>query len=128
MYEDLIKRLNAYSAEHENHGGITAEAADAIKKLQTIVKLLESDRDIERDLRLAAEEQIPHWHTADEKPPLKVGDEGYNGYLLRVYGYYAVGDYTTDRFGNEEWFHVNGEYEPDVTYWCLLPEPPKEEK
>ena len=25
MYDELVKRLNAYSAEHENHGGITAE-------------------------------------------------------------------------------------------------------
>lgn len=33
MYEDLIKRLNAYSAEHQKHGGITAEAADAIEEL-----------------------------------------------------------------------------------------------
>lgn len=33
MYEDLVKRLNAYSAEHENQGGITAEAADAIEWL-----------------------------------------------------------------------------------------------
>ena len=34
MYDELVKRLNAYSAEHENHGGITAEAADAIEELQ----------------------------------------------------------------------------------------------
>lgn len=33
MYEDLIKRLNVYSAEHQKHGGITAEAADAIEEL-----------------------------------------------------------------------------------------------
>ncbi len=33
MYDDLIRRLNEYSAEHENHGGITAEAADAIEEL-----------------------------------------------------------------------------------------------
>lgn len=32
-YEDLIKRLNAYCAEYEKHGGITAEAADTIKEL-----------------------------------------------------------------------------------------------
>lgn len=32
-YADLIKRLNEYSAEHEMHGGITAEAADAIEEL-----------------------------------------------------------------------------------------------
>lgn len=34
MKEDLIKRLNKYSAEHQRHGGITAEAADAIEELQ----------------------------------------------------------------------------------------------
>lgn len=33
MNEELVKRLNAYSAEHEHHGGITAEAADAIEEL-----------------------------------------------------------------------------------------------
>ena len=32
--EKLIERLNAYSAEHQQHGGITAEAADAISTLQ----------------------------------------------------------------------------------------------
>ena len=32
-YKELIERLNAYSAEHQCHGGITAEAADAIKTL-----------------------------------------------------------------------------------------------
>lgn len=33
--KELIERLNAYSAEHEHHGGITAEAADAIETLLT---------------------------------------------------------------------------------------------
>lgn len=32
-YKKLIERLNAYSAEHQCHGGITAEAADAIETL-----------------------------------------------------------------------------------------------
>ena len=32
--EKLIERLNAYSAEHQQHGGITAEAADAISTLR----------------------------------------------------------------------------------------------
>lgn len=36
MYDELIKRLNAYSAEHEKHGGITAEAADAIEELTRV--------------------------------------------------------------------------------------------
>lgn len=34
MHEDLVRRLNAYSAEHQKHGGITAEAADAIEELE----------------------------------------------------------------------------------------------
>lgn len=32
--EKLIERLNTYSAEHQQHGGITAEAADALSTLQ----------------------------------------------------------------------------------------------
>lgn len=32
-YNDLVKRLNKYSATYQNHGGITAEASDAIKEL-----------------------------------------------------------------------------------------------
>lgn len=32
-YDDLIKRLNDYSATKQCHGGITAEAADAISEL-----------------------------------------------------------------------------------------------
>ena len=32
--EKLIERLNAYSAEHQQHGGITAEAVDAISTLK----------------------------------------------------------------------------------------------
>lgn len=33
-YNDLIKRLNEYSERNQMHGGISAEAADAIKQLQ----------------------------------------------------------------------------------------------
>ena len=32
--EKLIERLNTYSAEHQQHGGIAAEAADAISTIQ----------------------------------------------------------------------------------------------
>lgn len=32
-YKKLAERLNAYSAEYQCHGGITAEAADAIETL-----------------------------------------------------------------------------------------------
>lgn len=37
-YKELIDRLSAYSAEYQCHGGITAEAVDALKAL-----LLERD-------------------------------------------------------------------------------------
>lgn len=32
-YKGLVERLNSFSAEHELHGGVTAEAADAIEAL-----------------------------------------------------------------------------------------------
>ena len=32
--KELVERLNAYSAQHQNHGGITAEAADRIEQLR----------------------------------------------------------------------------------------------
>lgn len=112
MYEELVKRLNAYSAEHEYHGGITAEAADVIEQLEGLV--------------LYALDFIPRWIPAREAPALKVGDEGYPGYLVYANGYYEVADYTVDRFGDAS-FHVDGEYEPDITHYMPLPEPPKEE-
>ena len=31
--KELVERLNAYSAQYQNHGGITAEAADRIEQL-----------------------------------------------------------------------------------------------
>ena len=31
--KELVERLNAYSAQYQNHGGITAEAADSIEQL-----------------------------------------------------------------------------------------------
>ena len=41
-YEDLVKRLNEYSSSYQYHGGIAAEAADAIQDLQ---RRLEKDRE-----------------------------------------------------------------------------------
>lgn len=70
---------------------------------------------------------ILRWIPVTEEPPLKVGDDGYNGYLVYADGYYEVADYTTDKFDNVPYFRVNGEYEPDVTHWMPLPQPPKKE-
>lgn len=72
-------------------------------------------------------QHVSRWIPVTEKPPLKVGDDGYNGYLVYANGYYEVADYTTDKFDNAPYFYVDGEYEPDVTHYMPLPEPPKEE-
>ena len=67
------------------------------------------------------------WIPVTEQPPLKVGDDGYNGYLVYANGYYEIADYTIDKLDVVPYFHVDGEYETDVTHWMPLPEPPKEE-
>lgn len=56
-YTDLIKRLNEYSAEREMHGGITAEAADAIEELLTLKAL--ADAKIERLESAKAKKERP---------------------------------------------------------------------
>ena len=104
MNDELVKRLREHNGWALNE--TLDEAADAIEQLQALV---------------------PRWIPVTEKPPLKVGDDGYNGYLVYANGYYEVADYTTDKFDNVPYFHVNGEYEPDVTHYMPLPEPPKEE-
>ena len=153
MYEDQVKQLRELASIPEHCKNVdtcdkcskediclsftsemiievATQAADAIEKLNRIIYLLESDRDAERELRLYAERKIPRWIPVTETPPRKVGDDGYNGYLIYgIYdgnGYYEVADYTTDKFDNVPYFHVDGEYEPDVTHYMPLPEPPKE--
>ena len=71
---------------------------------------------------------MSEWTSVNESPPFKVGDEGYTGYLVYSDGYIRVADYTTDKYDNIPYFHVDGEYDPDVTHWMPLPEPPKEEE
>ena len=64
------------------------------------------------------------WHDMYEEPPYVVGDEGYTGYLVYVNGYVEVADYTVDKFDDVPCFHVDGEYEPDVEYWAVIPRTP----
>lgn len=52
-YKELIERLNDYSAKHQRHGGITAEAADAIETL-----LAERDAAIE-DILMVGRSGMP---------------------------------------------------------------------
>jgi len=121
MYEELVKRLR-YCAISDNqcseckyHGG----SPDGSKMCLDV--LMEDTADAIEEL------SKPRWIPVTEEPPLKVGDDGYNGYLVYANGYYEVADYTIDKFDNAPYFHVNGEYEPTVTHFMPLPEPPKEE-
>ena len=123
MYDELVKRLRRYVEieRSEHHGAdIEEEAADAIEELSREV-------DIDNAAMTAMDAAMPRWIPVTEEPPLKVGDDGYNGYLVYANGYYEVADYTTDEFDNVPYFHVNGEWEPDATHYMPLPLPPKEE-
>lgn len=120
MYEELVKalRLNAEYRQAGNALANAARAADAIEELEEKVQAYAET--------LYAYENP--WISVTEEPPLKVGDDGYNGYLVYADGYYAVADYTTDKIDNVPYFHVDGEYEPNVTYYMPLPPPPKEDE
>jgi hypothetical protein len=117
--DEFVKRLREKSEAFDYDGWVETasdyeKAADAIEGLSHAVDQM-------------TEWRKNPWIPVTEEPPLKVGDDGYNGYLVYANGYYEVADYTTDKFDNVPYFHVNGEYEPDVTHYMPLPEPPKEE-
>lgn len=121
--EELVKELRE-PCQYENCI-LCQQAADAIEELSHNYEKLAED--FNGAVELLHKRSKPRWIPVTEKPPLKVGDDGYNGYLVLANGYYEVADYTTDKFDNVPSFHVNGEYEPDVTHYMPLPKPPKEE-
>ena len=101
---------------------LALQAADAIEELSRAVSVW-----AKRAMAWAEKAEEAHrWIPVTKAPALKVGDEGYPGYLVYANGYYDVADYTVDRLGNGPSFHVDGEYEPDITHYMPLPEPPKE--
>lgn len=141
MFDELVKRLREdaeWAEANEWETPITLsdnlyQAADAIEKLQKLLDGVSADNDSlckqlddMNEANIALYGALPKWIPVTEEPPLKVGDDGYNGYLVYTNGYYEVADYTTDKLDNVPYFHVNGEYEPDVTHWMPLPEPPEE--
>lgn len=97
-----------------------AAEATMLEAADTIEELLK-----ERDAAYLAGHQVsdklPVWMPATETPPYRVGDDDYTGYLVYANGYLEIADYTTDKYDNVPYFHVDGEYEPDVTYWMPLP-------
>jgi hypothetical protein len=68
-------------------------------------------------------ETEPHWISVEERlPKKKVGDEGYVGYLVLSDGEYQIADFTHDKYMQTAYeFHIDGEYDPNVTHWMELP-------
>lgn len=127
-YEELAKRLREATGwkNASEHYSLMKEAADAIEELDAKVIEWQEEACRWNNEYYYLLDSMPRWIPVTETPPRKVGDDGYNGYLVYANGYYKVSDYTTDKFDNVPYFHVDGEYEPDVTHYMPLPEPPKE--
>ena len=134
MYDELVKRLHRYSENcvayklDADFASAVQEAADAIEELSRFKEDCDACGVKTQSAIESLQKKIQCWIPVTEEPPLKVGDDGYNGYLIYANGHYEVADYTTDKFDNVPYFHVDGEYEPDATHWMPLPEPPTAEE
>lgn len=118
MYEEQVKQLRDKASKLDYDGWVDTaasleEAADTIEKL---IEVIQNHDFLERLIK-------PRWIPVTEAPALKVGDEGYPGYLVYANGYYDVADYGVDRLGNGPRFL--DEYELDITHYMPLPEPPE---
>lgn len=73
--------------------------------------------------RKGLEAQVPHWIHVDERLP----ERGVcKAVLVYAEEFTRVADWSCDRYGDDWWFYVDGEYEPLITHWMELPEPPQE--
>ena len=118
MYEDLVRRLNAYSAEYECHGGITAEAADAIEKLIEVIKNHDFLESLIKPCWISVTERLP------EKNQIVVAHAGKGTWDFGMFRGISSS-------GNQEYWHWKGNTLKRVKWWMpkdgALPEPPKEE-
>ena len=124
-YTDLIKRLNEFSAEHEMHGGITAEAADAIEELQKDVNFHKFNSEFWEDKynSLADEKWIP----VTERLPEHEYGESTSVLTADLYGVMRV-----TYFDGGNWCWPTGEAlttmrVAPITHWMPLPKPLNEE-
>lgn len=124
MYDELAKQLR----EQGNWLGFTERLRDLFVKAADAIEELSHSVDLLGNANKSLMAAVPEWRRVEEKPPAKVGDPNYTGYLVYANGYYQVADYTTDKYDNFPYFYVNGEYEPGVTHFMPLPKPPKEGK
>lgn len=103
MNDDYVKRSDVHKAFQPKY-------APAINR--TFAAMIDS-------VPAADVVERPRWHNVTETPPLSVGDPDYYGYLVYSCGYVRVADFTANEF------HVDGEYDPDVTHWLPLQPPPE---
>lgn len=155
MYDELVKRLREFASipEHcENVAScdqcskesiclsftnkriieVATQAADAIEELLAENKEILYRVEIAENMIAFYQEGKPlpnvqHWISVEDAlPKKKVGDEGYNGYLVLSDGEYQIADFTHDKYMQTAYeFHVDGEYDPNITHWMELP--PKED-
>lgn len=129
MYDKLIADLKEDAEWAEaNEWETPICLSDHIKQAIEAIETLSKELDVANEANTALYGALPKWIPVTEEPLLKVGDEGYMGYLVLANGHYEIADYTTDKYDNVPFFHVDGEYEPDVTHWMELPTPPMEDE
>ena len=126
MYDELVKDLREATGwkNASVHYSLMNEAADAIEELSHDYEKLAED--FNGAVELLHKREKPRWISVEERlPEKKVGDEGYVGYLVLSDGEYQIADFTNDKYMQTAYeFHVDGEYDPNVTHWMELP--PKE--
>lgn len=133
MLDDIVKRLR-YCSEETSGCGLCALSDSCILRVgllqqaaNIIAELDRENKSLAKSVNEASEILRKRWLPVTETPPLKVGDKGYNGYLVYANGYYEIADYTTDKLDNIPYFYVDGEYEPNVRYFMPLPPRPNED-
>lgn len=106
--KELVERLNAYSSQYQNHGGITAEAADRIEQLHTeLTKEKIDNTNLIGELATVAAERDRYKSKMDALMDAVRGDCNYCNYQRDLF-YEESRCYHCERFACEE--HVTGNY------------------
>ena len=122
-YKKTISDLRNFNANYEANK-LTNDAADAIEELLKENAELDNSGRVLMAAFARLKEKVPKWISVEERLP----EPGQGVLVYDDCEYMSVADYTHDKhFPTVYEFHVNGEYEPGVTHWMPLPEPPKED-
>lgn len=112
--KDLMKKI-AHHTVHDSMSYVTFERA-------TVYEMVKGDMfGLVKDAPAVA--SMPRWISVEDDLPAAV----ITPCLVYFDGDTYIADWSHDKYDNDWWFYVEGEYEPLVTHWMPLPEPPKEE-